>query len=130
MSNSKINSMRLATIAGTLIATTFAAGPVLAQEDEGSGAGFIASIMIFAIVLVLVAAVMFFAQRYKRCPPDQIMVIYGRTQRTPDGKAKPSKVLHGGAALVWPLIQDFAYISLKPMTINIDLRGGTFSSEH
>ncbi|MAH98073.1 MAG: flotillin [Euryarchaeota archaeon] len=79
--------------------------------------------MIFAVVLVLVAAVMFFAQRYKRCPPDQIMVIYGRTQRTPDGKAKPSKVLHGGAALVWPLIQDFAYISLKPMTINIDLRG-------
>ena len=25
--------------------------------------------------------------------------------------------------MVWPLIQDYAYISLKPMTINIDLRG-------
>ena len=66
---------------------------------------------------------MFFAQRYKRCPPDQIMVIYGRTERTADGRPKPSKTLHGGAALVWPLIQDYAYISLKPMTINIDLRG-------
>ena len=68
-------------------------------------------IMIFAVVLILVAAVMFFAQRYKRCPPDQIMVIYGRTERTADGRPKPSKTLHGGAALVWPLIQDYAYIS-------------------
>ena len=83
----------------------------------------ILGIMIFAVVLILVAAVMFFAQRYKRCPPDQIMVIYGRTERTADGRPKPSKTLHGGAALVWPLIQDYAYISLKPMTINIDLRG-------
>ena len=81
----------------------------------------ILGIMIFAVVLILVAAVMFFAQRYKRCPPDQIMVIYGRTERTADGRPKPSKTLHGGAALVWPLIQDYAYISLKPMTININL---------
>jgi flotillin len=83
----------------------------------------ILTIMIFAVVLILVAAVMFFAQRYKRCPPDQIMVIYGRTEKSADGRPKPSKTLHGGAALVWPLIQDYAYISLKPMTINIDLRG-------
>ena len=83
----------------------------------------ILGIMIFAVVLILVAAVMFFAQRYKRCPPDQIMVIYGRTERTADGRPKPSKTLHGGASLVWPLIQDYAYVSLKPMTINIDLRG-------
>ena len=89
----------------------------MAEADE------ILGIMIFAVVLILVAAVMFFAQRYKRCPPDQIMVIYGRTERTADGRPKPSKTLHGGASLVWPLIQDYAYISLKPMTINIDLRG-------
>jgi flotillin len=81
----------------------------------------ILGIMIFAVVLILVAAVMFFAQRYKRCPPDQIMVIYGRTEKTAEGRPKPSKTLHGGAALVWPLIQDYAYISLKPMTININL---------
>ena len=86
-------------------------------------ASMIGTIMIFAVILILVAGVMFFAQRYKRCPPDQIMVIYGRTERTADGRPKASKTLHGGAALVWPLIQDYAYISLKPMTINIDLRG-------
>ena len=86
-------------------------------------AGAIGTIGIFAIILVLVAVVIFFSQRYKRCPPDQVMVIYGRTAKQADGKAKPSKVVHGGAALVWPLIQDYAYISLKPMPINIDLKG-------
>ncbi|HIG33451.1 MAG TPA: flotillin family protein [Candidatus Poseidoniales archaeon] len=82
----------------------------------------ILGIMIFAVVLILVAGVMFFAQRYKRCPPDQIMVIYGRTEKTSEGRPKPSKTLHGGAALVWPLIQDYSYLSLKPMTIQIDLQ--------
>ena len=81
---------------------------------EGSG---IATIMIFAIVLVLVATTIFFAQRYKRCPPDKIMVVYGRTS-----KGAASRSIHGGATLVWPLIQDYAFLSLTPITINIDLR--------
>ena len=45
------------------------------------------------------------------------MVIYGRT-----AGSEASKVIHGGATLVWPLIQDYSYISLTPMTINIDMR--------
>ena len=81
---------------------------------EGSG---IATIMIFAIVLVLVATTIFFAQRYKRCPPDKIMVVFGRTS-----KGAASRSIHGGATLVWPLIQDYAFLSLTPITINIDLR--------
>ena len=79
--------------------------------------GALLTTMIFATVLVLVAVTIFFAQRYKRCPPDKIMVIYGRTD-----KGRASKTIHGGAALVWPLIQDYAYLPLTPITINIDLR--------
>ena len=75
------------------------------------------TIVIFAIVLVLVAMTIFFAQRYKRCPPDKIMVVYGRTS---GGRA--SRTIHGGATLVWPLIQDYSFLSLTPITINIDLR--------
>ena len=41
--------------------------------------GALLTTMIFATVLVLVAVTIFFAQRYKRCPPDKVMVIYGRT---------------------------------------------------
>ena len=71
----------------------------------------------FATLLFLVAIVIFFAQRYKRCPPDKVMVVYGRTD-----KGKASRTIHGGAALVWPLIQDYAFLSLTPITINIDLK--------
>ena len=45
------------------------------RQDGGADGGTIGTIMIFAIILVLVAAVIFFAQRYKRCPPDQVMAV-------------------------------------------------------
>ena len=57
------------------------------RQADGADGGTIGTIMIFAIILVLVAAVIFFAQRYKRCPPDQVMVIYGRTAKAADGFA-------------------------------------------
>ncbi|MDG1536320.1 MAG: SPFH domain-containing protein [Candidatus Thalassarchaeaceae archaeon] len=84
---------------------------------EDSSAGVFLTIMMFATLLFLVAIVIFFAQRYKRCPPDKVMVVYGRTD-----KGKASRTIHGGAALVWPLIQDYAFLSLNPITINIDLQ--------
>ena len=45
------------------------------------------------------------------------MLVYCRTD-----KGKASRTIHGGAALVWPLIQDYAFLTLTPITINIDLR--------
>ena len=44
-------------------------------------AGALLTIMMFATILFLVAIVIFFAQRYKRCPPDKVMVVYGRTDK-------------------------------------------------
>ena len=92
--------------------------PLAAAQDTDESNPFVGlSILTFVTILLLVAVVIFFAQRYKRCPPDKIMVIYGRT-----AGSEASKVIHGGATLVWPLIQDYSYISLTPMTINIDMR--------
>ena len=54
--------------------------------------------------------------RYKRCSSDEILVVYGRI-----GGGRASKCIHGGATMVWPLIQDFKKISLTPMTISIPL---------
>ena len=67
---------------------------VSAQEDDGGGAAAAVGVLMFVSILLLVAVVIFFAQRYKRCPPDKIMVIYGRT-----AGAEASKVIHGGATL-------------------------------
>ena len=71
---------------------------------------------IIAFGFVIFSVVLFLAGRYKRCPSDQILVIYGHV-----GKGKSSRTMHGGGAFVWPLIQDFAYLSLTPMTISIPL---------
>ena len=71
---------------------------------------------VVAFVFLLFSTILYLAGRYKRCPSDQILVIYGNVD-----KGKTSKTLHGGGTLVWPLIQDYAYLSLTPMTINIPL---------
>jgi len=70
----------------------------------------------FAFVVLVFFSLIFVASRYKRCPSDKILVIYGRVE-----KGRSSKTIHGGGAFIWPLIQDYAYLSLTPITINIPL---------
>ncbi len=66
-----------------------------------------------------------FTTRYKRCPSNRVLVIYGKAAR--GNVARP---IHGGAAFVWPLIQDYAYLSLEPIQIEIPLRGALVDREH
>lgn len=73
------------------------------------------------IVLIAVGAIVFFVtiaaliSRYKRCPSDKILVIYGRTG------GSSAKCVHGGGAFIWPVIQDYAYLDLKPISIEANL---------
>ena len=57
--------------------------------------------------------------RYKRCPSNRVLVIYGKMTGSPTG----TRCLHGGARMVLPLIQDYAYLSLAPIQIEIPLKG-------
>ncbi len=75
------------------------------------------TVMTIAIpVAILFFLSIFFVQRYKRCPSNKVLVVYGRI-----GGTSASKCLHGGGTMVWPVIQDYVYLSLEPMTIEIDL---------
>ncbi len=73
------------------------------------------------IIIIVVAAVVLFVTisallaRYKRCPSDKILVIYGRTGGT------SAKCIHGGGAFIWPVIQDYAFLDLKPLSIEANL---------
>lgn len=73
------------------------------------------------LILIVVAAVVVFVSvaalvsRYKRCPSDKILVIYGRTGGT------SAKCVHGGGAFIWPVIQDYAFLDLKPLSIEANL---------
>jgi flotillin len=62
--------------------------------------------------------IVFLASRYKRCASNQVLVIYGKV-----GGGRSARCMHGGGAFVWPLIQDYKYLDLTPMTINIPLKG-------
>jgi flotillin len=73
--------------------------------------------VIGAFVVLLFSTIVFLSSRYRRCPSDQILVIYGKVK-----KGHSSKTMHGGGAFIWPLIQDYQFLSLTPLTINIDLR--------
>jgi flotillin len=75
--------------------------------------------LISAAAGVIVLFVLFISviTRYKKCPSDKILIVYGKV-----AKGSTSKCVHGGAAFVWPIIQDFAYLSLTPMQIEVPLQ--------
>ena len=73
---------------------------------------------IASVVLVFIFVVSIVVSRYRRCPSNRVLVVYGRV-----GTNKAAKCLHGGGAFVWPLIQDYAYLNLDPMVIEIPLEG-------
>lgn len=74
-------------------------------------------IVVVAIIVVFLGLFMIWASRYKRCPSDMILVKFGNV-----GEGQSAQCIHGGAAFIWPLIQDCAYMSLTPMTIPIPLQ--------
>lgn len=69
--------------------------------------------IIVAVLFVTFAAIL---ARYKRCPSDKILVIYGKT-----GKQTSARCVHGGAAFIWPVIQSYAFLDLKPISIEANL---------
>ncbi|MFK7775650.1 MAG: flotillin family protein [Saprospiraceae bacterium] len=74
-------------------------------------------IILSALAGLFFLMLLFFISRYKRCPSDRILVIYGRTGQ---GSAK---CIAGGAEFVWPVFQDYEYLDLSPISIDVDLKG-------
>ena len=68
-------------------------------------------------MLLVVLFFFFLVSRYKRCPSDKILVVYGKT-----GGGQSAKCYAGGAAFVWPVIQDYRYLDLTPLSIDVNLK--------
>lgn len=75
-------------------------------------------VIIAGFIGLFFVMLLWFISRYKRCPSDKILVIYGKT-----AGGTSSKCLAGGAAFVWPVIQDYEFLDLTPISIDVDLRG-------
>lgn len=87
--------------------------------EEGQGIPFFLVGIVVAVlflIIILYAAI----KRYKRCPSDQILVVYGKVGAGADG-FRSAKCIHGGAAFIWPVIQDYAFLELKPISIEVKL---------
>lgn len=73
-------------------------------------------------VLILVALVIAILSRYRKCPSDKVLVIYGKVGSEKNGQARSAKCIHGGAAFIFPVLQSFQYLDLTPISINVDLK--------
>ncbi len=75
----------------------------------------LAGIFVFGLILAIL-------KRYKRCPSDQILVVYGKIGKGQEKSTRSSKCIHGGAAFIWPVFQSFMYLDLTPMSIEVNLK--------
>ncbi len=85
-----------------------------AQQSQGTST-FVVLLCVFAAVVFVTLLTV--ARFYKRCPSDRILVVYGKVKG-----GRSAHCIHGGGAFIVPLVQDYAYIGLTPMTINIPLQ--------
>ncbi len=76
-------------------------------------------ILIVGVVVFAFVAFVAFVSRYRRCPSDKVLVIYGKV----GGDNISARCTHGGAAFIWPIIQDYQYLDLTPIPIDIKLEG-------
>ncbi|MCI0458503.1 MAG: flotillin family protein, partial [Gemmataceae bacterium] len=89
---------------------------VLAATDGGSAVGWGTGLGL-TVLAVFLGFVLLLSKRYKRCPPNKVLVKYGR-----QGKGQTLKCIPGGATFVMPLIQDYAFLSLEPIQIEVPLK--------
>ena len=87
--------------------------------SSGATIGIIVAIVVVLLFVMLMLVVL---TRYKKCPSDKIMVIYGKISANKDGTYRSAKCVHGGASLVMPFIQSYTFLDLTPLSISVDLK--------
>jgi len=80
----------------------------------------IIAISLVVVFLLIIAATLI--SRYRMCPPDKILVVYGKV-----ASGLSSKCYHGGATFVVPFFQSYSYLDLTPITLDIELKGALSS---
>lgn len=79
-------------------------------------------IAICVAVIVLFVLLSGILSRYRKCPSDKVLVIYGKVGSDKNGQIKTARCIHGGAAFIVPIIQSYQYMDLTPISINVDLK--------
>ena len=69
---------------------------------------------ILLLVVFLLVVVITLISRYRMCPPDRILVVYGKL-----ANGLSSRCYHGGSTFVIPFFQSYSYLELTPINIDI-----------
>ena len=87
---------------------------------------------ILMLAVIIIPALLFFAYllirvRYKKAGPDEALIVFGRRKligkkvRTEKGEIEGFRIIRGGGTFVWPAWEQFEVLSLRMMTLEIDL---------
>ena len=78
-----------------------------------------------AAALVAFTTLVVYMVQFKRCPSDRILVVYGKIGggATVTSRGFSAKCYHGGGAFIMPITQDYQYLDLTPIPIEIKLEG-------
>ena len=87
---------------------------------------------IFIFFLIVVPVLLFFAYllirvRYKKAGPDEALIVFGRRKlfgkkvRTEKGEIEGFRIIRGGGTFVWPAWEQYEVLSLRMMTLEIDM---------
>ncbi|MFI3170690.1 MAG: SPFH domain-containing protein [Faecalibacterium sp.] len=79
-------------------------------------------ILISVIALLVLSLLIVLLSRYKKCPSDKVLVIYGKVGQNKDGTARSARCIHGGASFIIPVVQAYEYLDLTPLSIQVDLK--------
>ena len=87
---------------------------------------------IFFFFLIVIPLVLFFAYllirvRYKKAGPDEALIVFGRRKvfgkkvRSEKGEIEGFRIIRGGGTFVWPAWEQYEVLSLRMMTLEIDM---------
>ena len=72
-------------------------------------------ILIVVIALLVFTSLIVLLSRYRKCPSDKILVVYGKIGKNKDGTPRSARCIHGGAAFIMPVLQSYVYLDLTPL---------------
>jgi len=87
---------------------------------------------ILIILLIVIPALLFLTyllirMRYKKAGPDEALIVFGRRKllgkkvRSEKGEIEGFRIIRGGGTFVWPAWEQYEILSLRMMTLEIDL---------
>lgn len=81
-----------------------------------------AAVIVGVTLLILIFIIA--ASRYQKCGPNQVLIVYGKRKSfrdavTGETGVRGFRIIKGGGAIVWPVIEAYSTLSLELMTLEV-----------